>query len=191
MMYRNWGKRGLDLLLAGGALVVLLPLLLALSGLVLCAMGRPVLFRQQRAGLHGQPFMLLKFRTMHVGDASDAERLTGLGRVLRIYGFDELPQLFNVLRGEMSLVGPRPLPVHYAVPALRCAVRPGITGPVQTGGRNALPWARRFEMDVAYVHNLSLRADLAYLLRTPAALLRRDEACTPGFATAIAPGEND
>ncbi len=186
-MYRSGGKRACDLVLAVGAIVVLLPLLLFLYVLVLVMLGRPVLFRQTRAGLYGRPFTLLKFRTMREGPGSDSERITGVGQVMRAYGLDELPQLFNVLRGDMSFVGPRPLPVRYAVPEMRLSVRPGITGPVQTGGRNALPWAQRFRMDVAYTHKLTLRADMLYLLRTPGALLRRDGACTPGYVTAAPP----
>ena len=164
-------KRAFDLVLT----LVFAPLWLTACALValfvLCALGRPVLFRQERAGLKGRPFTLVKFRTMRPGDGPDAERLTRFGRFLRATSLDELPELFNVLRGEMSLVGPRPLPVRYlprytAEQARRHDVPPGITGWAQVNGRNALDWETRFRYDLDYVARRSLAFDVKILVRT-------------------------
>ncbi len=187
-MYRRRGKRVLDL----AALACALPLLLPLAGLVALLvrwrMGAPVLFRQERAGLGGAPFTLWKFRTMREGPGGDAERLTPLGRALRASALDELPQLWNLLRGEMSLVGPRPLPLDY-VPrytprqASRLSVRPGLCGLAQAMGRNAVPWEERLEWDARYVARITLRGDLAIMLRCAAVLLRGQGVSAPGHAT--------
>ncbi|HET9014948.1 MAG TPA: sugar transferase [Thermomicrobiaceae bacterium] len=190
-------KRLLDLSLAVPALVLLAPVLVAVSGLVAWRLGRPVLFRQERPGLGGRLFTLYKFRTMT--DARDAdgrllpdgERLTHLGRALRGLSLDELPELINVLRGEMSLVGPRPLLPDFlerytAAEARRHDVLPGITGWAQVHGRNGIPWEERFALDLWYVEHRSLRLDLRILLLTVRAVLRRDGIAYPGEATSPA-----
>ena len=164
-------KRAFDLLL----IVLLAPLWLPVLALTACAvragMGAPVFFRQKRAGLNGRPFRLLKFRTMREGDGPDEERLTRFGRFLRASSLDELPELWNVLKGEMSLVGPRPLPVRY-LPRYtpeqnrRHEVLPGITGWAQVNGRNSLDWETKFRYDVDYVDSRSLWLDLKILAMT-------------------------
>ncbi len=167
----------LDRIAAAASLAVLSPVLLGLGVLVRWRLGSPVLFRQERPGLHGAPFTMLKFRTMtDARDASggllpDVERLTGFGRFLRASSLDELPELWNVLRGEMSLVGPRPLLVQYLdrytpEQARRHDVRPGITGWAQVNGRNALSWDEKFALDVWYVDHASLGLDLKILWLT-------------------------
>lgn len=176
-MYRTFGKRVLDLVLVVPGLVLLSPVLLVLAVLVRIKIGSPVLFKQQRPGLRGQPFKLLKFRTMtDTRDAAghllpDADRLIPFGRFLRGAGLDELPELINVLRGEMSLVGPRPLLMQYLSrytpeQARRHNVRPGLTGWAQVNGRNALGWEQKFALDVYYVDHCSLWLDLKILLLT-------------------------
>ena len=175
-------KRLFDLLLSFGLLVVLALPLLLLWGLVRSKLGSPVLFRQIRPGLDGRPFMMVKFRTMtDERDAGgellpDAQRLTAFGRFLRATSLDELPELWNVLSGEMSLVGPRPLlmeylPLYSPEQARRHEVRPGITGWAQVNGRNALSWEERFKLDVWYVDHRSLWLDLRILLRTAKTVL--------------------
>jgi lipopolysaccharide/colanic/teichoic acid biosynthesis glycosyltransferase len=164
-------KRALDLSLAIVGLIVFAPLLLAISAAIWLAMGRPVLFRQLRGGCGGGTFELLKFRTMRGGPGSDQSRLTSLGSWLRISSLDELPELWNVVRGEMSLVGPRPLLAEYLDfysdrQKRRHTLRPGITGLAQVEGRNALNWDARFEKDLFYVDNRSLALDLRILCRT-------------------------
>jgi lipopolysaccharide/colanic/teichoic acid biosynthesis glycosyltransferase len=187
-------KRSIDAVLAGAALVVLAPVLLAVAATVALADGRPVLFRQVRPGRHGTPFVLVKFRTMRVpgvvsGPVGDAERLTRVGRWLRATSLDELPTLWNVVRGDMSLVGPRPLLVEYLdrytpEQARRHDVRPGVTGLAQVRGRNALDWAERFACDVWYVDHRSLGLDLRILAQTAVAVLGRRGITAPGSATA-------
>ena len=175
------GKRVLDVVVASLALVLMSPLILVFALGVAATLGRPVLFRQMRPGLGGRAFCLLKFRTMRADhDASgallgDAQRLTRLGRLLRASSLDELPELINVIRGDMSLVGPRPLlleylPLYTAEQARRHEVRPGITGWAQVNGRNAVSWEERFGMDVWYVEHRNWKTDLLILLRTPLAL---------------------
>ncbi len=182
-------KRTFDILAAGFLLLALAPVMLLVALLVLARMGRPVLFRQERPGLGGRPFLLYKFRTMTNGDSlPDEERLTALGSALRRLSLDELPQLFNVLRGEMSLVGPRPLlmeylPLYSARQARRHDVRPGITGWAQVNGRNATPWPERFEFDVWYVEHRGFVLDLKILWRTLARVVRRTGVSQPGQAT--------
>ena len=187
-------KRGLDLLGAGLGGLTLLPVLGVLAlGVRLC-LGRPVLFRQIRAGRGGRPFRIVKFRTMtaardrHGNPLADAERLNRFGRFLRTTSLDELPELWNVLRGEMSLVGPRPLLVEYlahysARQATRHRVRPGITGWAQINGRNAVDWDTRLEMDAWYVDNRSFWLDLKILALTVATVVRRDGISAEGHAT--------
>lgn len=176
------------LLLAGSPVMALLVVAIAIS-----FRGNP-LFRQNRIGRGERPFTLYKFRTMtdKRGPSGtplpDAERLTALGRFLRTYSLDELPQLWNVLKGDMSLVGPRPLFAHYLprytpFQRRRHEVRPGITGWAQVNGRNALTWEQRFELDVWYVDNWSLGLDLKILWLTLCALLRREGISQPGHVT--------
>jgi len=189
------GKRSGDLILATLALLACAPLLLAIAAAVRLDLGRPVLFRQRRPGLNGTPFTLLKFRTMRdahdpTGNLlADADRLTRLGRILRSTSLDELPELWNVVRGEMSLVGPRPLLMRYLdrytkEQARRHAVRPGITGLAQVGGRNALTWQQKFALDIKYVDACSLRLDVTILARTVRGVLARKNVNEPGHATA-------
>lgn len=187
-MYEAFGKRAIDLLVAGGLLLLLSPVFLGVALAVRLALGAPVLFRQERAGRGGRPFTLLKFRSMREGPGEDAERLTPFGRRLRASALDELPQLLNVLRGEMSLVGPRPLPMAYTPrftprQRRRLGVRPGLAGAAQAAGRNAVPWAERLERDAAYAGAVSLRADLRALAGTAAVLLRGIGVHAPGHAT--------
>jgi lipopolysaccharide/colanic/teichoic acid biosynthesis glycosyltransferase len=192
--YRRHGKRLLDVALATPALALAAPLMVGTAALVAARLGRPVLFKQERAGLGGAPFTVLKFRTM--SDArgadgrllSDGARLTPLGRTLRAMSLDELPQLWNVLRGEMSIVGPRPLYVRYVprydeVQARRLEVRPGITGWSQVNGRNATSWEDKLALDAWYARHLSLKLDVEILARTVGQVLRRSDIVQPGEVT--------
>ena len=181
--------------LAAGAALLLLALPLALLGLMVRRkLGSPVLFRQVRPGLHGRPFMMVKVRTMtdeRGADSEllpDAQRLTPFGRFLRATSLDELPELWNVLRGEMSLVGPRPLlmeylPLYSPEQARRHEVRPGITGWAQVNGRNALSWEERFKLDVWYVDHRSLWLDLRILWLTVRKVIVREGISAHGEAT--------
>ncbi len=188
------GKRLFDLAVAGSALVLLSPVLLIVSAAVLIALGRPVIFGQLRPGLGGKPFRLLKFRTMtNARDDSgrplaDESRLTGFGRFLRSTSLDELPELWNVVRGDMSLVGPRPLLVQYLEryspeQARRHEVRPGLTGWAQVNGRNSLGWPERLTMDVWYVDHRTFWLDLKILVLTVKAVFSRDGINSEGSAT--------
>ena len=194
MRGRDVAKRLLDLAGAGAALTLGAPVLAAVGVAVRVSMGAPVLFRQQRPGLHGRPFTIYKFRTMRdaVGPDGrprpDAERLTAVGRFLRATSLDELPELWNVLRGDMSLVGPRPLMMQYlprysAEQARRHDVKPGVTGWAQINGRNALDWDDKLALDVWYVDHRSLALDLRILARTVTAVLRREGISHEGDAT--------
>jgi lipopolysaccharide/colanic/teichoic acid biosynthesis glycosyltransferase len=176
--------RSLDLVGATALLALASPLLVAAALAIRVGMGRPVLFRHTRAGRDGIPFDLVKLRTMRplregeTAPDADGIRITPLGRVLRSTSIDELPSLFNVLRGDMALVGPRPLPVRYvdrytARQRCRLAVRPGLTGWAQINGRNALPWADRLELDAWYVDHRSVALDLRILAGTIPVILRR------------------
>ena len=187
-------KRILDVLVAGPGLVLLSPVLLIIALAIRITMGRPVCFRQERPGLNARPFHLFKFRTMRDDRdnsgrfLSDEQRLTGLGRFLRSTSLDELPQLWNVLRGELSLVGPRPLLMQYLdrytpMQARRHEVLPGITGWAQVNGRNAVNWDQKFGCDVWYVDNWSLRLDLAILSRTLWQVVKREGISRDGHAT--------
>ena len=181
-------KRAFDFLVSAVLLAVLAPVMLAVALAVRLAMGAPALFRQERPGLHGRPFMLYKFRTMRAGAEADAERLTGLGRLLRRASLDELPQLFNVLRGDMSLVGPRPLlteylPLYSARQARRHEVRPGITGWAQVNGRNEAAWPERLELDAWYVEHRSFALDLKILALTLERVLSGSGVSQPGRET--------
>jgi lipopolysaccharide/colanic/teichoic acid biosynthesis glycosyltransferase len=188
-MYARFGKRACDLAGAALLLAALAPVLAAVALAVRLALGRPVLFRQRRAGRGGAPFVVLKFRTLRDGPGDDAARMTRLGRVLRALALDELPQLANVLRGEMSLVGPRPLPVDYVAlyaprQALRLAVRPGLAGLAQAAGRNAVGWDARLELDARYAEAPpSLRRDVQLLVRCAVLALSGRGAAAPGHAT--------
>lgn len=188
-IYARGGKRALDLWLAALGLVVLGPLMGLVALAVLAMLGRPVLFRQVRAGRDGRPFILLKFRSMPSGPGEDAARLSRFGRGLRASALDELPQLLNVLRGEMSLVGPRPLPLDYLPlygprQRLRLAVRPGLAGLAQAAGRNALPWPERLERDARYAEAPpTLAGDTAILLRCLWLVLAGRGATAPGHAS--------
>ena len=191
---RRSAKRTIDVLGAAGGLIALAPVLLLIALAVRRSLGSPVLFRQIRAGRHGDPFELLKFRTMtEARDAAgqplpDERRLTRLGGWLRATSLDELPELINVLRGDMSLVGPRPLlpeylPHYSAEQARRHEVRPGLTGWAAVQGRNALSWQRRLALDVWYVDNWSLGLDLKILLMTAIKVLKREGISAEGHAT--------
>ena len=164
-------KRIADILFVLLTLPLTLPLLLVVSLVSLLVQGRPVVFAQERAGLNGTPFRMFKFRTMRPGEGPDAERLTGFGRFLRASSLDELPELWNVLKGEMSIVGPRPLPTRYLSRYTReqnrrHEVRPGITGWAQVNGRNSLDWETKFRYDVEYVDRRSLGLDLKIIVLT-------------------------
>jgi len=188
-------KRLFDLLLSSVLFLLLSPLLLLVALWVRIRLGSPVLFRQHRPGLHGKPFEIFKFRTMtDARDADgellpDAERLTAFGRFLRRFSLDELPQLYNVLRGDLSLVGPRALlmeylPLYSPEQARRHEVRPGITGWAQVNGRNAISWEEKFEYDVWYVEHRSFMLDMKILWLTLMKVLSSEGVSQSGHATA-------
>lgn len=193
--YRHKGKRLFDVLGATASLVASAPMQVVVGVAIRRKMGSPVLFRQSRIGRGGQGFELLKFRTMRdvrTGEdllASDAERLTPLGRFLRATSVDELPELWNVLRGDMSLVGPRPLLPEY-VPRYtpeewrRHEMRPGITGWAQVNGRNGLSWEEKFALDVWYVDNVTFRLDITILWRTVRAVVSAQGISADGHVSA-------
>ncbi|WP_066465125.1 sugar transferase [Sanguibacter suarezii] len=186
-------KRALDATTAGLGLVLSSPIQAVVAGAVAKSLGTPVLFRQERPGLDGKIFTLVKFRTMRDSDpahhiVTDEDRLTRLGRVLRSTSLDELPTLWNVLKGDMSLVGPRPLlpaylPLYSAQQARRHEVRPGITGLAQVSGRNLVSWDDRFDLDVDYVERRSLRLDLKILWATVRTVIVREGISADGEAT--------
>jgi lipopolysaccharide/colanic/teichoic acid biosynthesis glycosyltransferase/glycosyltransferase involved in cell wall biosynthesis len=193
-LYKRYGKRLLDIAIAGLIVAISSPLMAAVAALVRLKLGSPVLFRQQRPGLHGRPFTLLKFRTMSEARDErgillpDARRITPLGRLLRLTSLDELPELLNVLKGDMSLVGPRPLLMEYLdrytpEQMRRHDVRPGITGWAQVNGRNALTWERKFELDLWYIEHRSLRLDLKILVLTLWKVLSSEGISQEGHAT--------
>lgn len=184
-MYKNGIKRGLDILLSLCGIIVLSPVLLVLAILVRVKLGSPVLFRQERPGKNEKIFTLCKFRTMT--DAKDEKgellpdevRLTKFGRLLRATSLDELPELFNILKGDMSVIGPRPLLVRYlprynAFQRRRHEVRPGLTGLAQISGRNALTWEDKFAYDVRYVDNLTFAMDVRIFFGTIRAVLKHE-----------------
>jgi len=187
-------KRSFDLFGACCAILISFPLMVLTAALVRMTLGQPILFLQLRPGLHGRPFRLYKFRTMHSVQAEqgavpdDAARLTPLGRWLRSTSVDELPELFSVLKGDMSLVGPRPLLMQYLErysphQARRHEVRPGITGWAQVNGRNAISWERKLELDVWYVENRSFWLDVKILARTLIQVFRRQGVSAQGHVT--------
>jgi sugar transferase EpsL len=194
-VYRRYGKRVFDLAVTIPALVLLAPVFAVLALAVRLKLGSPVLFRQQRPGLNGQPFTLAKFRTMtdtrdDEGNLlPDKERLTPFGQFLRSTSLDELPELHNVLRGEMSLVGPRPLLMRYlerynGEQMRRHEAKPGITGWAQINGRNDVAWEEKFALDVWYIDHTSLSLDLKIIALTFWRILRRDGISREGHATA-------
>ena len=188
-------KRAFDIAASTSALVVLSPVLAITAYKVKKELGSPVLFRQTRPGLHGKPFEMIKFRTMKdatdkEGNAlPDSERLTEFGKKLRASSLDELPELWNVLKGDMSLVGPRPLlmeylPLYNAEQAKRHNVRPGVTGYAQVNGRNSLSWEDKFKLDTWYVEHQSLWLDMKILLKTVKKVIIKDGISAEGEATA-------
>ena len=193
-MYKRFVKRCLDFLLSLAALIVLSPVLLLVAILVRCKLGSPILFKQERPGLHEKIFCMYKFRTMT--DAKDADgnllpdevRLTKFGKLLRSTSLDELPELFNILKGDMAIVGPRPLLVQY-LPRYnerqhrRHDVRPGFTGLAQVNGRNSISWQEKFEWDVRYVENVSFLMDLRIIAKTVKVVLKRDGISSETSAT--------
>lgn len=181
-------KRTLDIVLIVLFAPLWGPLMAVVALSVRVFLGRPILFWDARCGLHGDPFRLVKFRTMREGPGTDAERLTRFGRFLRATSLDELPEIWNVLRGEMSLVGPRPLPIRYlprytAAQRRRHDVRPGVTGWAQVNGRNALSWEEKFRYDLDYVARQSLALDLRILAQTLFQCLRPRGISHAGAAT--------
>lgn len=187
-------KRILDVAIASTALVLLSPVYALVAYKVKKNLGSPVLFRQTRPGLHGQPFEMIKFRSMK--DAMDAagyplpdsERLTPFGKMLRATSLDEMPELWNVIKGDMSIVGPRPLlmeylPLYNSEQAKRHEVRPGITGYAQVNGRNAISWEKKFELDTWYVKNQSLWLDFKIMLKTVKKVLAKDDISAEGEVT--------
>ena len=189
-------KRLLDIVIASSALVLLSPVYALVAYKVKKNLGSPVLFRQVRPGLHGKPFEMVKFRTMK--DAfdldgnplPDSERLTAFGKMLRATSLDEMPELWNVIKGEMSIVGPRPLlmeylPLYNSEQAKRHHVRPGITGHAQVNGRNAISWEKKFELDTWYVENQSLWLDFKIMLKTVKKVIAKDDISAEGEATMI------
>ncbi len=187
-------KRVLDIVIASSALVLLSPVYALVAYKVRKNLGSPVLFRQVRPGLAGKPFEMIKFRSMK--DAVDAqgkplpdsERLTPFGQMLRSSSLDEMPELWNVIKGEMSIVGPRPLlmeylPLYNSEQAKRHNVRPGITGYAQVNGRNAISWEKKFELDTWYVENRSLWLDFKIMLKTVKKVIAKDDISAEGEAT--------
>ncbi len=194
MFYPKHGKRIFDLALSIPGFLLLSPIIALISLYVRIQLGSPVLFRQIRPGLHARPFTIYKFRTMtddrdqNGNLIPDAQRLTRLGRFLRVSSLDELPELWNVIKGDMSLVGPRPLLMQYLdrytdEQIRRHEVKPGITGWAQVNGRNAITWEEKFQLDVWYVDNWSLWLDLKILGMTVLKILRREGINQPGQAT--------
>lgn len=193
-MYKRFVKRCLDFLLSLAALIILSPVLLLVAILVRCKLGSPILFKQKRPGLHEKIFCMYKFRTMT--DAKDADgnllpdevRLTKFGKLLRSTSLDELPELFNILKGDMAIVGPRPLLVQY-LPRYnerqrrRHDVRPGFTGLAQVNGRNSISWQEKFEWDVKYVEQVSFLMDLRIIAKTVKVVLKRDGISSETSAT--------
>lgn len=181
-------KRAADIVLAGFALFICMPAIGLIALAIALTLGRPVLFAQGRSGIGGRTFRILKFRTMKLGSDPDAARLTRLGRFLRSTSLDELPELLCVLRGEMSIVGPRPLvpeylPLYSAEQGRRHEMKPGITGWAQVNGRNSVSWEQRFRLDVWYVDNWTLWLDFKIILVTILRVLTRADITAPGQAT--------
>ena len=187
LRHTRW-KRPFDLIVVALSFVPVVILSACVAALVAFRLGRPLFFIQERPGLGGLPFRMWKFRTMRNGDGDDATRLEPFGRWLRSTSLDEIPEWWNVVRGDMSWVGPRPLLLEYvplfdAEQARRMAVRPGITGWAQVNGRNRISWPERLALDAWYVDHMSLKLDLAILARTIVTVLRRDDVTHAGEAT--------
>jgi sugar transferase EpsL len=193
-MYKKFGKRSIDLAAIAIALILISPLVIPITILVKLKLGSPILFSQDRPGYQGQIFKMYKFRTMtddrdeHGNLLPDADRLTPFGQWLRSSSLDELPELFNVLKGDMSLVGPRPLLVRYLEryspeQTRRHEAKPGITGWAQINGRNAISWEEKFKLDIWYVDNLSLWLDIKILFLTVWKVLKKDGISQAGNAT--------
>lgn len=193
-MYRSFGKRLFDITLVIPALLALSPIMALLALVVRIKLGSPVFFYQRRPGLHGRPFTIYKFRTMtnardrHGNLLPDADRLTRFGKFLRATSLDELPELWNVLRGDLSLVGPRPLLMEYLSrytpeQARRHEVRPGLTGWAQVNGRNALTWEEKFKLDVWYVDNQNIFLDIKIIFSTIWSIIKREGINQPGHTT--------
>ena len=189
-------KRVLDIAIASTALVLLSPVYALVAYKVKKNLGSPVLFRQTRPGLYGKPFEMIKFRTMkdavdtQGNPLPDSERLTPFGKMLRATSLDEMPELWNVIKGDMSIVGPRPLlmeylPLYNREQAKRHNVRPGITGHAQVNGRNAISWEKKFELDTWYVENQSLWLDFKIMLKTVKKVITKDDISAEGEATMI------
>ncbi|WP_407595103.1 sugar transferase [Acinetobacter lwoffii] len=189
-------KRLLDIVIASSALVLLSPIYALVAYKVKKNLGSPVLFRQVRPGLHGKPFEMIKFRSMKdaldtAGNPlPDSERLTPFGKMLRATSLDEMPELWNVIKGDMSIVGPRPLlmeylPLYNSEQAKRHEVRPGITGYAQVNGRNTISWEKKFELDTWYVNNHSLWLDFKIMLKTVKKVIAKDDISADGEATMI------
>ena len=187
-------KRLLDIIIASIALILLSPLYVFVAYKVKKNLGSPVLFRQVRPGLHGKPFEMIKFRTMkdavdeQGNPLPDSERLTPFGKMLRSTSLDEMPELWNVIKGDMSVVGPRPLlteylPLYSAEQAKRHHVRPGMTGHAQVNGRNAIGWEEKFKLDTWYVENQSTRLDFKIMFKTVHKVLAKDDISAEGEAT--------
>src|SRR5690606_25716867 len=187
-------KRLLDIIIASIALILLSPLYAFVAYKVKKNLGSPVLFRQVRPGLHGKPFEMIKFRSMkdavdaHGNPLPDTERLTPFGKMLRSTSLDEMPELWNVIKGDMSIVGPRPLlmeylPLYNKEQAKRHDVRPGMTGHAQVNGRNAISWEQKFKLDTWYVENRSLWLDFKIMLQTVKKVIAKDDINEAGEAT--------
>ncbi|MEM2057594.1 MAG: sugar transferase [Thermoproteota archaeon] len=192
--YKKVGKRAFDLIVASIAMIILLPISLLIALAIRFSMGPPVIFRQVRPGLRGKPFVMYKFRTMlDLRDEQgnllpDEKRLTLLGRFLRRFSLDEIPELWNVIKGDMSIVGPRPLlmeylPLYTPEQARRHEVKPGMAGPVIMSGRNLLSWEEKFKLDVWYVDNLSFKIDIQIFLRTLWKVLKGEGVSAPNHVT--------
>ena len=190
----NMIKRIFYFVLASVVALIFSPLMIILTLLVLCMLGKPIIFKQQRPGLHAKPFYIYKFRTMndkkntHGEFLTDAERITTFGKLLRSTSLDELPSLWNVLKGDMNLVGPRPLlmeyvPLYNAVQARRHDVKPGVTGWAQVNGRNAISWEEKFKLDVWYIDHQSLWLDIKIIILTFKKVFFRDGISAKGEAT--------
>ena len=181
-------KRFIDIIVSTSLIILLTPVIIGLCALQLITFGRPVFFSQKRGGYHGRPFRIFKFRTMHLGHEADSERITRWGHFLRSSSLDEIPELWNVLKGDMSLVGPRPLPIQYLEryspeQKRRHDVVPGLTGWAQINGRNGLTWEKQFELDCWYIDHHSCLLDLKIMAITVYIVIGRKNISAPGSAT--------